>query len=244
MDIKQMGHSWIRSCPTCGKEIIHKSRTSAYNCNKQNRNCYQCANGGRILSEEHKHNLSVSHKGQKTWNTGLTKETDIRVNQMSEKNRGRKHSKEALMKISEWTKKCWSNPEYVQKVIDGVNANRNVEAWRNTMEDRGYFTPLKEKSDVMKYYHLVWYFTNQNDLSTLEHFDKRGRANINNETYHLDHKYSIAQGYVDGMLPEVIGSLCNLEFIPCIDNIKKRHNCTISKKVLLENYYDSKKSNI
>lgn len=57
------------------------------------------------FSEEHKRNLSESHKGQIPWNCGLTNETDEKVNKISEALKGNKHalgykhSEEAKQKI-------------------------------------------------------------------------------------------------------------------------------------------------
>ena len=56
------------------------------------------------------------------------------------------------------------------------------------------------------------------------------------KAYHLDHKYSICQGFKDGIPPEVIGSKHNLGMMWYIDNIKKSASCSITKEALLELY--------
>jgi hypothetical protein len=75
----------------------------------------------------------------------------------------------------------------------------------------------------------VYYWTNKNDLSMLENNDKRSRSG-----YHLDHKYSITEGFSNNIPPKIIGSLGNLEFIPAIDNGIKGTKCSITKETLYE----------
>lgn len=102
---------------------------------------------------------------------------------------------------------------------------------RESLESRGYWVPLEDMSDYQVYRKKVWDFTNQNDLSLLENYDKRGLAGEIG-AYHLDHKFSISRGYIEGVLPELIGSLKNLEFIPWEQNVKKQGNCSITLESL------------
>jgi hypothetical protein len=55
--------------------------------------------------------------------------------------------------------------------------------------------------------------------------------------YHLDHKFSVIKGFIEGISPEIIGSIYNLEIIPRIDNVRKNSGCSITKEELLEKYY-------
>jgi len=59
---------------------------------------------------------------------------------------------------------------------------------------------------------------------------KRGK------NYHLDHKYSIVQGYKDKINPVILGSYVNLELIKAYDNITKRDDCSITKEDLFNEY--------
>jgi len=54
---------------------------------------------------------------------------------------------------------------------------------------------------------------------------------------HLDHKYSIVQGFKDNILPTVIGSKSNLEMLSAYENVTKRENCSITKEELFDGYY-------
>ena len=89
--------------------------------------------------------------------------------------------------------------------------------------DHPHYTELK------KYRRKVYYWTEKNDLSVLEHYDKRSRTG-----YSLDHKYSIAEGFKNNIPPKVIGTLGNLHFIAVSENSSKGTDCLISKKELYE----------
>lgn len=90
-----------------------------------------------------------------------------------------------------------------------------------------------QKSDYKRYSESVWRTTNKQDLETLENYDKRGRLDEDENAYHLDHKFSIREGFEENIPPEIIGSLKNLEMIPGKKNCSKRANCSISKEELL-----------
>lgn len=62
----------------------------------------------------------------------------------------------------------------------------------------------KYRSDVMK-------ITYQQKISELPNYNKRGISGIDN-AYHLDHKFSILEGFKQGIEPEIIGNIENLEF--------------------------------
>ena len=51
--------------------------------------------------------------------------------------------------------------------------------------------------------------------------------------YELDHMYSIFQGFMDKIPPEVIGNQHNLRLIPKFDNRSKRVKCSITLEELL-----------
>ncbi len=234
---------WYRVCPKCEKKIKHKSYASARDSHRQQRLCCRCANDiPRVFTIETRQAMSNSHKGKATWNKGLTKETNKILLSMSNKRQGFTHSIESRKKISDSSKMHWENPEYARKVKDGVKANRSVEKWRNTMESLGYFTPLENRSDVKRYYILVWRFTRKNDLTKLLNYSQLHGRNGIEGAWQLDHKYSISEGYRNNIPPEIIGSIHNLEYISAIKNNKKKHRCSISKEILMELYYGIKKS--
>lgn len=110
---------------------------------------------------------------------------------------------------------------------------------RSTFESKGLWLPLDDLSDYQAYCKLVWQYTNKHELASMHGYNMRGRAGITGAT-HLDHKYSISAGYINGVPPEVIGSYCNLEFIPWEENVKKQNKCTITREYIEGQYENNK----
>jgi len=63
---------------------------------------------------------------------------------------------------------------------------------------------------------------------------KRGRKDGD---YHLDHRFSISEGFKNGVLPIIIGSTYNLEYIPNKDNLSKLDKCSVNITELCDIYY-------
>jgi len=77
------------------------------------------------------------------------------------------------------------------------------------------------KTELQEYRCLVNYYTNKNDLSVLENYNKkRGLSGVVG-AYQLDHVISIKDGYDNNIKPEVIGSIDNLQFITWEENRSK-----------------------
>jgi hypothetical protein len=92
------------------------------------------------------------------------------------------------------------------KLLDYVDNNRYeiTKARRRTMYDIDkmlYYVECELKTSSIAY--LI------NDI------DKRGCD------YHLDHKYPISKGYLNGVLPSIIGGVDNLQIIHRRDNFLK-----------------------
>lgn len=109
--------------------------------------------------------------------------------------------------------------------------NKRIEKTRKTFESKNLWVPLKDMSDYALYRKEVWRYTNANDLLSLENYDKRALAGVD-AGYHLDHNYSISQGYINGVPPELIGSIRNLRMIPWKENVVKQGKCEITEKEL------------
>jgi len=91
---------------------------------------------------------------------------------------------------------------------------------------------LKLQPEYKKYKSKVIKITNQQPIQLLENFKKRGNSSKKN-AYHLDHKFSIVEGFKQGIDPDVIGDISNLEFIPWRENISKGFRCSITIEELL-----------
>lgn len=64
--------------------------------------------------------------------------------------------------------------------------------------------------------------------------------NLRGNGYHLDHKFSIIRGFIEGIDPEIIGSKENLEIITDSENCIKSAKCSIDKDLLIELYHNGK----
>jgi transposase-like protein len=86
-----------------------------------------------------------------------------------------------------------------------------------------------------KYRKIVWHTTNKQPINKLKNHDKRGKSGIK-DAYHLDHKFSISEGFKQGIEPEIIGNIVNLVFIPWEENVSKGAKCSITESELLSIY--------
>ena len=99
--------------------------------------------------------------------------------------------------------------------------------------ESGHWISDEDRTEYELYRLNVWRITNKQDLESLEDFDKRGRIDLDSDAYHIDHKFSIREGFEENIPPEIIGSLKNLEMIPGRKNCSKNSKCSITKEELL-----------
>src|SRR3989304_2870297 len=85
----------------------------------------------------------------------------------------------------------------------------------------------KTLSERQKYYRKVKSITEKQPIRSLIHHEKRGNYRTEG-AYHLDHKYSISEGFRNNIPPEVIGHIANLEFITWRKNSSKYKKCSIT----------------
>lgn len=100
--------------------------------------------------------------------------------------------------------------------------------------ESGHWISDEDRTEYELYRLNVWRITNKQDLESLKDIDKRGRIDLNPDAYHIDHKFSIREGFEENIPPEIIGSLKNLEMIPGRKNCAKNSKCSISKEELLD----------
>jgi hypothetical protein len=104
---------------------------------------------------------------------------------------------------------------------------------------------ISNVDEFEEYWRMVRIITERNYKKFIDKIDserKRGRK------YHLDHKFSVAEGFNYGVDPHIIGSVHNLEIIPYKENCSKGEKCSVSLEDLLEKTksvekYEIKKSN-
>ena len=72
------------------------------------------------------------------------------------------------------------------------------------------------------------YYTFQQPLHLLENFSKRGAIGETEDPHHIDHMYSISQGFLNNVPPKTIGHFSNLQMLPAVKNITKGSSCSIT----------------
>ena len=91
--------------------------------------------------------------------------------------------------------------------------------------------------DFTKYRQLVTFLTEKTYKKFKQEINPHNlRRKVGSRGYHLDHKYSIFQGFVDGILPDIIACKHNLQMLPGSENISKGIKCTISLECLTNLY--------
>jgi predicted nucleotidyltransferase len=110
---------------------------------------------------------------------------------------------------------------------------------RETMEKKGVWLSLDKLDDWKKYKMEVGFWTSQSINENEALFEKRSKE------YHVDHRYSQKQGYINDISPRVIGSVVNLEILERSKNCSKQSRSSISIDELyrLYNEYENQKNN-
>lgn len=162
-----------------------------------------------------------------------------------------KHSQETKRKIKLANLKIWNegqkpskwliatleNDEWFKKLSEAsLGKEKSEEAIKKMIETKvgmSYDDWQLAKSEYEKYWREVNKFTNRNLKTLIKNHD------IKDVDWHLDHIYSISDGWRNGVSPEIIGNYVNLRFIHAVDNLKKNKKSHITKQELLEKYYDA-----
>jgi len=168
-------------------------------------------------SETWKQKASLAKQGKNNPMFGISQTNPNSLSNLKKNAwKGKKQSLEANKKRSEKLKGRVMTNESIQKMIQ-------------TKIERGL---IRKPDDLQylefkKYRRKVYYWTGKNDLTILENYNKRSLLG-----YHLDHKYSITEGFKNNVPPKIIGSIHNLAFIPYIENVKKGTKCSINLEEL------------
>jgi hypothetical protein len=179
--------------------------------------------------------LQVWGDRQLQWQQTLKSKTSEEIKEINtKKNRWSKLSENESILLKERISSSVKNSvskrpkEVTKKIFDKIV---------KTKADLGLCLQPDLQSEFEQYKRKVLAETKRNELSLLENYEKRGRTN-----YHLDHMYSIWQGFKDNTPPNITGHICNLKMIPHKENISKHTDCSITLahlKQLINNYNDN-----
>lgn len=129
--------------------------------------------------------------------------------------------KEKMSKISE---SFWCDDIYRKKNIQGrIKSGSKI--------------PDEELTEFRKYYNIVYHYTRKS-IKKYKNIINPENKPIGRERglYNIDHIYSIFDGFINKVDPNIIGSYINLQVIPWIMNLKKQRNSWISKESLIRKY--------
>lgn len=119
----------------------------------------------------------------------------------------------------------------------GLNTHQLVGLRSSTLQrSREYkikhgFTLPEQLDEKELYYNRVWYLTEKEYKKSFNYINPLNvqRGSYGTEgTHQLDHKYSILEGFKNGVLPEIIASKYNLEMLTIDENNSKGAKCSIS----------------
>lgn len=161
----------------------------------------------------------------------LKNKIDIRTNLKGKSFAGKKHSEATKHKISDAHKKRFKKHPMVRGEQHHLHGKPQTnEHIKKRMEKRfgtSYEDYLKQLPKFTKYKNEVVRITYRQNIGQLSNFEKRGKAGVEG-AYHLDHKFSILEGFKQGIDPNIIGGIKNLHFIPWQENISKGDKCSIT----------------
>lgn len=243
----------------CGKKCSQKHKwneTSKANGVKKREKYYQ-ENPEKLIER----NNAVSETNKKVWASGTElriKQTNS-VDYAIVQEKGRQTKLERYGNMNPW---AYGQERYIESLTEkyGVENARYIEGVTGKIQEtfmekygvknsidlpgvrekglitrkENYLERIKDLDDLELYYKMVWYFTNQNNLETMENYNLRGP--VEKDGYHLDHKFSIITGYIENIPPFYIGNINNLEMLPAKENIKKGRNCSLTIDELIEGF--------
>ena len=107
---------------------------------------------------------------------------------------------------------------------------RRIIAALNTKRATGKCVPEDQIPEHRRYKQAVRKITSQQPVHLLPNFEKRGFTGAGG--WHIDHRYSISEGFKNNIPPEIIGNIANLTMLPGALNVKKQGGCSITLEEL------------
>jgi len=170
--------------------------------------------GNSVLKELHTDSDWVAEKGSKISAAVKSRGGHSGINNPMY---GKRHSIDTKQKLSERANK--RDPVCYAEATE-------------TKISRGIAIPKEQKTDWELYREQV---LNHTYKSWQHHQDKINPLGLERGSeYELDHKFSITEGFKQGVDPAVIGHFSNLELIPKSVNRSKRIGCSITLEDLLQ----------
>ena len=128
--------------------------------------------------------------------------------------------------------KLAKDPNYFAGWSEKVIATMKAEGTLQTRQDRVRAARLAkinedERQELKRYRSRVGYLSRKQDLSDL--------PNYGVHDFQMDHKFSIIEGFRQGVSPEILAHKSNLQFIHRRENRAKSGDCCITLEQLMVN---------
>lgn len=123
--------------------------------------------------------------------------------------------------------------KYKKKMIEkhGVDNYSKTQEFEQFLISTGRKMTNELLNEYENYYRKVVNYTSRSFTKYKKDLCKLYSRSKN---YHLDHVYSISEGFKKKIDPRIIGSICNLQILPAFVNLKKRGECWIDFDKLIE----------
>ena len=135
--------------------------------------------------------------------------------------------------------KCQASASLHKTHLNNPQISKTIQKKRrNTLEKKGIILPLDLMPASLAYRAQVHKVTMQQPLHLLENFNLRGpsTANPHDNNFHIDHIFSVADGFKNEISPEIIGNICNLRMLHHTANVKKSAKSEITMAELFHRY--------
>ncbi len=117
-----------------------------------------------------------------------------------------------------------------QTIENSRDENGRTYQSRSKLTDEEFF--LKPEKEI--YYIRVWEIT---DKQFYLHFYDITNAHLRSTEYHLDHIFSVSEGFKHNIPPEIVAHHTNLRIIPQSENCSKQDKCDKTITQLYEDYF-------
>ncbi len=135
----------------------------------------------------------------------------------------------SYFQTEEWQKKYQKT--MMQKY--GVTNFRKSKEFHQMMIDMGLRYTIDDIKKRSEYYRLVWIYTN---ISYRKYKNILEINNRRSNIHHLDHLYSISEGFKNNIDPKLLGCISNLHILNATKNRLKYTTCWITLKQLQKLY--------
>jgi hypothetical protein len=216
----------------CGQEAIHQFKNGRWCCNLHQNKCPALRN---------KMKLQPHRKEKRSEEANLKHSITMKKNKLScgEKNGmfgkygklnsfyGKTHTLEQRKK---WKKERSTN-EYKQ-MMSKIMKKLWTEKW--FIESHTKWSK-EEIKNLKQYYKAVGVYTRTN-YRLYKHIINPQDKKIGYRDYHIDHKFSIINGFKNDIDSKIIGSVVNLQVLYCKENMNKSIKSCISLDELLKGF--------